>query len=385
MRVGLNLHFLTPGAGGAGRYAREVVGRMLELDRSLEITSYVSKDAEPGFLAGLPWGGDVDWVRLPVGIGGPPGHAALEMGAQMGLLAASAVRRRLHVVHGMANVAPIGGGRFARVVTLLDITWIHQPEVMDWRARAGTYAMALMSARAAHRVLAISDTARRDFVTHLGLDPARVLTVPLGVDAGVPSRTLDSEALRDHFDIGPGPIVLCVAQLRAHKNIPVLVEGLAALGREDVRLVVAGAGGSEEERARVWESAERLGVAGQVRLVGRVSDEELEGLYGAAACFALASRHEGFGLPLLEAMARRVPVACSDRSALPEVAGDAAELFDPDDAGSVAAALRRILDDDARAAALIERGLERVRGFSWDRTARLTLDTYAQAIAARRA
>jgi glycosyltransferase involved in cell wall biosynthesis len=121
-----------------------------------------------------------------------------------------------------------------------------------------------------------------------------------------------------------------------------------------------------------------------VRFPPYVSDAELEGLYRLARCFALPSRDEGFGLPLLEAMARDVPVACSDRGALPEVAGDAALLFDPDDQAAVSAALRTLLTDDARVAELVRRGRERVRLHTWERTARLTLDCYERALGSAR-
>jgi glycosyltransferase involved in cell wall biosynthesis len=111
-----------------------------------------------------------------------------------------------------------------------------------------------------------------------------------------------------------------------------------------------------------------------------VSEDELEGLYRAADCFALPSMHEGFGLPVLEAMARGVPVACSDRSALPEVAGDAAEHFDPSSPDSIARALRRVLTDRDRAAALVDRGRARAAQFTWEATAQSTLATYRRTL-----
>jgi glycosyltransferase involved in cell wall biosynthesis len=121
-------------------------------------------------------------------------------------------------------------------------------------------------------------------------------------------------------------------------------------------------------------------VLDRVRFLGWVGDDELDGLYGLAACFALASRIEGFGLPVLEAMSRGVPVACADRGALAEVAGDAALLFDPDDERTVTAALRTLLHDEARAGELVRRGHERARTFTWERTAQLTLTSYERAL-----
>jgi alpha-1,3-rhamnosyl/mannosyltransferase len=122
-----------------------------------------------------------------------------------------------------------------------------------------------------------------------------------------------------------------------------------------------------------------LGVEDDVRLIGWIEPDRLEGLYAAATCLVCASLHEGFGLPVLEAMARGVPVACSNTSSLPEVAGDAALMFDPRSTGEIAQALRRLLSDEALRIRLIARGRERAHQFTWERTARLTLESYARA------
>jgi alpha-1,3-rhamnosyl/mannosyltransferase len=115
-----------------------------------------------------------------------------------------------------------------------------------------------------------------------------------------------------------------------------------------------------------------------------VSEEELESLYQNASCFVLPSFKEGFGLPVLEAMRRGVPVACSNASSLPEVAGDAALLFDPNDVGAMANAMERVLRDPELGRDLVRRGYERCRLFSWEETARATLASYRRAIEDRR-
>jgi glycosyltransferase involved in cell wall biosynthesis len=171
-------------------------------------------------------------------------------------------------------------------------------------------------------------------------------------------------------------VILCVAQKRPYKNLAALIRALPSL--PGAVLVAPGAPTDHEEQLRAL--ARQLDVAQRVRFLGWVGDSELEGLYELASCFALPSRIEGFGLPLLEAMRRGVPVACADRGALPEVAGDAALLFDPDDQEAVTAALRTLLSDRARAAELVRRGHERVRAFTWERTAQLTLASYERAL-----
>ena len=135
---------------------------------------------------------------------------------------------------------------------------------------------------------------------------------------------------------------------------------------------------TEYER-ELRERACVLGVDADVRFPAWVSAEELEGLWAIARAFVFPSLYEGFGLPVLEAMARGVPVACSNTSSLPEVAGDVALLFDPHDEAAIAASLQRLLGDPLLVEGLRVRGLERARLFTWERTARLTLESYARA------
>jgi glycosyltransferase involved in cell wall biosynthesis len=128
------------------------------------------------------------------------------------------------------------------------------------------------------------------------------------------------------------------------------------------------------------ERARALELEGDVRFPAWVSVAELEGLWEAADAFVFPSLYEGFGLPVLEAMERGVPVACSNTSSLPEVAGDAALLFDPHDEAAIASAVERLLDDPEQAGRLRAHGRQRARLFTWQRTARLTLQTYARVL-----
>jgi glycosyltransferase involved in cell wall biosynthesis len=158
-----------------------------------------------------------------------------------------------------------------------------------------------------------------------------------------------------------------------------LLEALALIPAERRPvLVLPGYPTPHEQELR--DRAAALGVADDVRWLAWVDPAELEGLYRAADAFVFPSLYEGFGFPVLEAMARGVPVACSDRSSLPEVAGDAALLFDPEDPRQIADALERLLTDDAEAARLRERGPRWAATFTWQRTARETLAGYERAM-----
>jgi glycosyltransferase involved in cell wall biosynthesis len=283
-----------------------------------------------------------------------------------------ALARRLDVLHAPANAGAVRVPRIPSVVTLHDVIWRHAGE--DWGPPAALRAMERVTvpvARRADRLLADSHAAARDIVAELGVAPERIDVVPLGVRLPDPARAVTPEAeLRARLGLGTGPVLLCVAQKRRYKRQDVAIRALAALGDPAARLVLPGAPTPWEAELRGL--AAELGVAGRVAFPGYVSEEDLEGLYALAAGFVLASEHEGFGLPVLEAMARGVPVACADATSLPEVAGDAAELFAPGDVAGAAQAVERAI------AAGGERGRARAAGFSWARTAAETRAVYEE-------
>ena len=287
--------------------------------------------------------------------------------------------RELDVVHGLANVAPLVARRTATVVTLLDLIWMRDQSTMTPRETLGMKLSAIPSARMADRVIAISESSRDDMVETLGLDPARIDVTHLGVRSGGHAEPVGEAELRSELDLGERPVILCVSQKRTHKNLTSLVRAMAGV---DAVLVIPGSPTPHEEELR--RLAAELGVAEQVRFPEWLEDAELEGLYRLAACFVLPSLEEGFGLPVLEAMERGVPVCCSNTSSLPEVVGDAGLLFDPLDVDAIRGTLLRVLGDDELRSALAERGRERAGTFTWRRTAEATLDVYRRAIDARR-
>jgi alpha-1,3-rhamnosyl/mannosyltransferase len=189
---------------------------------------------------------------------------------------------------------------------------------------------------------------------------------------------VSADDVRRRFGIRAGPIVLCVAQKREHKNLARLIRGVAALHDGNVQLVLAGESTPHESDLRAL--AAELGVAERVHFPPWISDAELEGLYETASCFVLPSFMEGFGLPLLEAMQHGLPVACSNVSSLPEVAGDAALYFDPSSEQEITRAIERLFRDRPLVDDLVRRGYERCASFTWTETARRTLATYRRAI-----
>jgi glycosyltransferase involved in cell wall biosynthesis len=375
-RVGLNAMFLEPRMGGLETYVRELVPALLEAKPGLEMRLYVNSDGH-ALLATEPWADEVELVSHP--LLGRPGTRAVTEATVLGLLAS---RDRLDVLHNVALTAPLST-RPANVVLLADVTWLRQPETVG-RARSLLWrTLVLPAARRADRLITLSEASRQEIVADVNVPAERIDVIPLGRGATPRAEPMPEEELRRRFDLGSGPIVLSVSALTPHKNVGALIEATALLQEThpDVRLVVPGNPSAHGEQ--LARRADTLGVESSVCFPGWVSAAELEGLYGAARCFAFASIREGFGLPLLEAMARDLPVACSRSSALPEVAGDAALYFDPHRPPEIAAAIGRLLDDRALARELAARGEERQRQFTWRRTAEETLRSFARAAVER--
>jgi glycosyltransferase involved in cell wall biosynthesis len=377
LRVGLNLIFLEHRLGGCGRYATELPGALLVAEPETEVHVFVSRDA-PAELRSEPWAASVRWVTLPVRIGGPPIHAL----AQFAALPALARARRLDVLHSPANWGPVVTPGLASVITLHDLIWLHRAK--EWspsvRVRRQMPILVGHSVRRATRLLAISHATAEDIVHTLGVRRERIDVTPNGVRAPSDAPSIPEAELRARFQLGAARVVLSVAQKRPYKNLHSVVRALPELD-EDVLLVLPGAPTAYERELRMV--AEDLGVASRVRFPDWVSEEELDGLYALSRAFVLPSLIEGFGLPVLEAMARGVPVACSNIAALSEVAGDAALLFDPQSQDDVTVAVRRVLEDRTFAERLARRGHERVKEFTWERTGTSTLAGYRRAIATR--
>ena len=374
LRVGLNLVFLAERNGGAGTYASELLPALLAVAPELRLTVFVGRDV-PRTLTTSPWSDEVEWVQIPVTTKTP-----LHIAAQATVLPVVARRKRLDVLHSPANGGPPITPGVARVVTLLDLIWLHQRE--QWDSPAAMRKLAFfsrISARSAHRVITISGSARDDLVANFDLPHEKIDVAPLGVR--VPEPAAAPPDLRERLQLGDDPLVLCVAQKRPYKNLGVLIRAMSELGEQSATLVLPGAPSAHEAELRTL--AETLGVAERVRFLDWVSEPDLDGLYRLATCFVLPSLIEGFGLPVLEAMARDVPVACSNRPALPEVVGDAAVLFDPEDQSAVTAAINRLLTDNDLRSRLVALGRERVRLFPWERTAEATVASYRRAVEAR--
>jgi glycosyltransferase involved in cell wall biosynthesis len=269
-------------------------------------------------------------------------------------------RLRPDLSHFLYAIPPAYRG--TSVVTIHDLSFEHLPDVMGLKDRLLFKTQVPRSARRAERVLTGSEWTKRDLVERYGLAEERIVVTPYGVDSAFRP---DGPRVEGHY-------ALFVGAIQPRKDPLTAVEALA-LVNSDLRLLLIGP--EKLGASRVREAVKRLGLGRRVDWKGHVETEELATLYRGAAVLVFPSRYEGFGLPVVEAMACGTPVVATTAGAIPEVAGDAAVLVEPGDPVALAGGIERALSDRDR---LVEAGLERVRRYSWAETARRTLDVYRE-------
>jgi glycosyltransferase involved in cell wall biosynthesis len=274
-----------------------------------------------------------------------------------------------------AHVLPVVHPRRS-VVTVHDLGYLYYPEAHRLLDRLYLDLSTRYNARAATHLIADSSATQHDLIERYGIEPDKITVVYPGYDQTIFQPVRDEgviEAVKTRYGIA-GDYILFVGTLQPRKNLIRLIEAFSNLQppTSNLQLVIAGKKGWLYQE--IFRQVEDLGLEKEVVFTGYVPEGDLPALLSGARLFVFPSLYEGFGLPVLEAMACGTPVVCSDASSLPEVAGDAAVLVDPLDVEGLAAAMERVLDDKELRANLIDRGFEQARKFSWERCARETLD-----------
>ncbi len=376
-RVGINAVFLEPGMGGLDTYVRALVPALAHLSPNTRFSVFCSPGGQ-AYLRQESWSDAVELVTH--GLLGRRGTKAVSELSLLGALAS----RRVDLLHSVAMTAPLRT-RAVNVVTLADVTWILAP---DEDARGTTQLWRLVIprvARRADRLIAFSEAAADDIVQYLHVPRGGIDVVALAAGTGGPrSAPTPPQRLREKLGLGSGPLVLTVSAKKTHKNLGRLIHAMAAVVAQKPEAMLVLPGRPTEHERQLRELARELGIADHVAFPAYVDTSDLEGLYALAQCFVFPSLNEGFGIPILEAMRHGVPVACSRTSSLPEVAGDAARYFNPCSVDEIAGSVLELLEDRALAARMVGLGHEREARFTWEATARGTLESYARAWAQRR-
>jgi glycosyltransferase involved in cell wall biosynthesis len=331
LRVGIDVSALALTRAGTARHIRSLLAALSEED--VELRRYAL--------------GGSSRALVPV----------RDLGWYLGALPARARRDRVDVLHCPTHRAPVRS-KVPLVVTFHDLAILRHPETFNAWTRTYSRLALPRVATAARRLVAVSQFTRRELLELLDVPEEKVRVIPNAV----------GEPFEPRGAVTEGDYVLAVSTLEPRKNLPRLLDAFERARLNGLRLFVAGAPG--------WGGVRVDGDG--VRWLGEVGDEELARLYRGARCVAYVSLYEGFGLPVLEAMACGAPVVAARTDAAEEVAGDAAVLVDPLDPDAIAAGLAEAVDrrDELRA-----RGLERAAGFSWANAARATLEVYREAAA----
>lgn len=363
----LNALFLAPDvSGGPETYLRGLVPALACQRPETRLTVVTTRSGA----AALRRDGWAEWAdirELPC----EDGQRLRRTWAEQVLLPRLARSLRADVLHSLANLAPLRP-RVPAAITLHDVTFVLR-RTFTLTTTVGMREIMLRAARRADSLLAPSAATRDEICAVFELDPARVAVVPHGAGRPPDVEPVPEAELRERYGLGTGRVVLCVAAKRPHKNQGLLLRALEHLPADTV-VVLAGHAEPYEDALRA--QAGELGVEERLRFLEFVPDAELEGMWRLADCAAFPTLGEGFGLPVIEAMARGVPVACSDLPVLREVGGDVPHYFTPDDPAAAAAAIEAArADSGARTA-----GPHRAARFSWEESARLHWEAYERAL-----
>jgi glycosyltransferase involved in cell wall biosynthesis len=388
MHIGLNAHLLslaeTYRGAGINWYIHNLLTHLPRVDRHNRYTAFIGDER---FTPSTSLRGE------PVE---PSGHRSPGLALKLSRLPTSrpvvrifweqavqpfALRKEsVDLLHALAFVTPLLSP-CPSVVTIYDLSFLLYPESFKRFKRFYLGLFTRLSARKARRVIAISESTRRDVVRLLGVPPEKVEVVYCGIDEAFHPLAEDQvAAFRSRRGL-PERFILFVGTIEPRKNVTRLIEAFANLQTcrlASLKLIIGGAKGWFYED--VFARVEELGLGGEVVFPGYIPVSELPLWYNAAELFVYPSLYEGFGLPPLEAMACGTPVVTANTSSLPEVVGEAGLTVDPLDVEALTEAMRQALNDEALRQEMRERGLKRAKGFSWTKAAQETVQVYWRAM-----
>ncbi|MEO8435004.1 MAG: glycosyltransferase family 1 protein [Pyrinomonadaceae bacterium] len=370
MHIAIDAHSVGAQLAGNESYITNLIEALAEIDSENRYTIYVTKpEATERF--GNRWPNFTPRLTLP--------HTPL---VRVPLTLSRELRRHpvdlLHVQFTAPPLCPC-----PIVASIHDLSFEHLPQTFKRRSRMQLRLTVRHTARKAARILALSEYARNDIIKTYGIDAERVSVTPLAASRLFTPVTDPSELSRVRKNYGiKRDYILAVGSIQPRKNLPRLIGAYAHLRslRPQAKLPqLALVGKNAWLYDETLQAAKQHGFTDDIIFTGYVPEADLPPLYSGATCFVYPSYFEGFGLPVLEAMQCGTPVIAGNRTSLPEVVGDAGILVDPFDKTALAQAIGRVIENSNLAAELRVKGLQRAGDFSWQKTARLTLQAYQQA------
>lgn len=357
---------------GIGRYVRELVSALARLDTDTDYRLFVA-GVNPAHRLPLPPGASFRWCPTRLS---PRGLARLWHRLRVPL-PVETWTGALSLFHATDFVLP--PVRNARtLLTIHDLSFVLVPESASPRLKRYLDRVVPQSIARADHLLADSAATRQDLISLYQVDPDKITVLLSGVSTHFRPITEPAALarVRSNYGLGDWPFLFTVGTVQPRKNYERLCEALASLraGHPDLHLVIAGGKGWLDDP--IYAAVEKLNLKGCVHFIGYAADEDLPALYSMASAVPFVSLYEGFGFPVLEAMACGTPVVASNTSSIPEVAGSAALLVNPRDASEIVSALEIVLGDIDLRADLRARGLEQASQFTWERSARHLLDIY---------
>jgi glycosyltransferase involved in cell wall biosynthesis len=370
MQIGIASEWIGQGVGGPERYAFDLIDNLLKVDASSRYTFFVTPSAR-GALENLSRNRadlrtsllNSRWYYIPIG------------------LPCSVWKHPVDLLHATFTFAPWCPPK--RIVfTVHDVTATAHPEYFKPLAGMRVRWLLERGLERATRILVPTETTRKELLEYYpATDEQRIRVIPYGVRQEFPQPASSVEEVGEWARSLSPHFILYVGRFHVRKNLEQLINAFARVNERfkgDVQLLLVGR--DFWNRSRIMEAIAARGLEKRILCPGHVPDSALEWLYRRASIFAYPSLHEGFGFPPLEAMARGVPVLASNLSCMPEVLGDAAMLVDPFDPEAIAAGLVRLLEDRELREDLVRKGKDRAKQFTWERTARETLNVYREVL-----
>jgi len=364
-------------SGGIGRYVRELAAALAALDRKTEYRLFVSGSSRP-----LPPPPAANFIWKPTPI--PPRWLARVWHRARMPIPAEVFTGRIDLFHATDFVLPPTLPATRTLLTVHDLSFVRVPQAASPSLQAYLNRAVPRSVSMADHILADSQATKDDLLALYGADANKITVLYSGVDSRfqkITDVTVLRQARAKYGLIGIS-YLLSVGTVQPRKNYSRVVRALAGLRQRGYDLHYAIAGGKGWLEAEMHQAIAETGLGDAVHLLGFVDDDDLPVLYSAARALVIPSLYEGFGLPILEAMACGTPVITSSLSSMPEVAGAAGVLVDPLDISAIEAAVMRIESDSHYRAFLIDAGYQQARQFTWEKSARQLKSIYERLLRA---